>query len=106
MTLADIKELPIFKSQAIAATEQDDKDTHNYLVDCLTRLFYGDYGDVPPEDTELNNEELRVGEGRILAKYEKKYGLVEDIFIVALFSEENKDRLGENRIMIMYCSEY
>ena len=106
MTLADIKGLPIFKSQAVAAAEEGDKDTHNYIVDCLTALFYGDYGKVPPEDTEANNKELVAGEGRILAKYEKRFALVEDIFIVALFSQKEADKLGENRIMILYCSEY
>lgn len=106
MTLADIRELPIFKSQAVAAAEENDKDTHNYLVDCLTAMFYGDYGKVPQEDTDANNEELTAGEGRILAQYDRKYNLMEDIFIIALFSEKNADKLGENRIMIMYCSEY
>ena len=107
MTLADIKKLPIFKSQAIAASEQADKgDTHNYIVDCLTALFYGDYGNVPQEDTDANNNELVAGEGRIVAKYDKKYSLLEDIYIVALFSQSNADRLGDNRIMILYDSEY
>ena len=106
MTLKDIRELPIFKSQAIAAAEQNDKDTHNYLVDCLTAMFYGDYGKVPPEDTEANNNELAAGEGRILAQYDRKFELIEDIFIVALFSQEHADELEENRIMILYCSEY
>ena len=105
MTLADIRELPIFKSQAVALADQD-KDTHNYLVDCMTAMFSGDYGMVPPEDTDANNKELADGEGRILAQYGRKYTLAEDIFIVALFSEKEADRLGDNRIMILYCSEY
>ena len=107
MTLADIRKLPVFKSQAVAAAEQADKgDTHNYLVDCLTALFYGDYGNVPQEDTDANNNELTAGEGRIVAKYDKKHALKEDIYIVALFSQEHADKLEENRIMILYCSEY
>ena len=46
------------------------------------------------------------GEGRIVAKYDRKYALIDDVIIVALFSQEHEDKLEENRIMIMYYSEY
>lgn len=65
--------------------------THNYIVDCLMRLYAGDYGTIGQEDTDANNAELEAGEGRIVAHYEQKHKLTEDIFIIATFSKSMPD---------------
>lgn len=107
MTLEDIKKLPVLQTRGIAAAEAADRgQTHNYIVYCLNRLYIGDYGKIPAEDTEANNAELAEGCGRIVARYEKRQALTEDIYIIAAFDEEIPDSIDANHVMIMLCSEY
>lgn len=107
MTLEDIKALPVLQTRGIAAAEAtDDGQTHNYIVDCLLRLYAGDYGIIPAEDTEANNAELAEGCGRIVARYEKRNALTEDIYIISAFDIEMPDVIDANHTMIMLCSEY
>lgn len=107
MTLDDIKALPVMQTRGIAAdASHDDGQTHNYIIDCLMRLYAGDYGKVPQEDTDANNAELAAGEGRIVARYGKRYDLTEDFYIIATFSQSMPDIIDANHIMLMLCSEY
>lgn len=107
MTLEDIKRLPVMQTRGAAAdSSHDDGQTHNYIVDCLMRLYAGDYGKIPQEDTDANNAELADGEGRIVARYEQAHGLTEDIYIIATFSASMPDVIDANHIMIMLCGEY
>lgn len=107
MTLDDIKALPVMQTRGIAAdSSHDDGATHDYILRCLFKLFDGDYGKVPQEDTDANNAELAAGEGRIVARYEKRHDLTEDFYIIATFSASMPDSLDANHIMIMLCSEY
>jgi len=107
MTLDDVKKLPVMQTRGIAAdAEQDDGQTHNYIIDCLLRLYAGDYGTVPADDTDANNAELAAGEGRIVARYEKRHALTDDIYIIATFSQELPDVIDANHVMIMQCGEY
>ena len=107
MTLEDIKKLPVMQTRGAAAAERsDDGTTHNYMIDCLMRLYAGDYGKVPQEDTDANNAELEAGEGRIVARYAKRHALTDDIYIIATFSQSMPDIIDANNIMIMLCGEY
>lgn len=108
MTLSDVRLLPVLQTRGINADASRDKSgqTHNYIVDCLMRLYAGDYGEIPEEDTAANNDELQAGEGRILARYKAAHDLTEDIYIIAAFSQSMPDIIDANHTMIMYCSEY
>lgn len=104
MTLDDIKKLELLQTRSIA-TDTKDQQTHAYIVNCLQALYKGDYGAIPPEDTEANNAELATGVGRIVARYKANYSLKDDIYIIACFSQEIQS-IDANHIMIMYVTEY
>lgn len=106
MTLEQIRERQVFQTRGIAADIKDNPAAYRYVLECLQRLYKGDYGTVPAEDTDANNSELAAGEGRIVARYKAAEGLQEDIYIIAAFSESMADNLDANNTMIMYVSEY
>lgn len=105
MTLDDIKKILTFQTAAIGEADND-PDTHNYIVNCLMRLYNGDYGEIPPDDTDANNKELEAGQGRIVARYKKAGKLTGDIYIITEFDKDDPDNLDANQTMVMYCSEY
>lgn len=104
MKLNDLRELPLLQTKAIANAYAGDAETFRYITECLGRFYKGDYGEVPEEDTEANNNDLRVGEGHVLARYEGKYMLDSNIYIEACFSDSTPG-IDANHVMIMYCSE-
>lgn len=105
MTAADLQRNFILHTRAIAEASKD-PTTAAYLQDCLLMAFSGNYGEIPAEDAAANNEELEAGEGRILARYEKRGKLAEDIYIICYFSASNPGNIDLNNNMILYCSEY
>lgn len=107
MVLDDVKNLPVMQTRAISTAQaQDEGQTHNYIVDCVHRLYAGDYGKICEDDTAANNAELDAGEGRIVARYEQRHDMTGDIYIIATFSKSMPDSIDANHIMIMYCNEY
>lgn len=105
MTFEDIKKIPLYQTSSIADASKRDPRTHNYIVECLNRFYSGDYGEVPEEDFEYNNQDLKEGEGHLLARYKAKFALDSDIYIETHFSESMPDNLDANNTMIMYCNE-
>ena len=105
MTLNDLKALQVFQTRTISETAKD-PDTLAYILRCLNEFYTGNYGEVPPEDTEANNNDLENGDGHILARYKAAGKLAEDIYINAEIYADEPDNLDANNIMIMYCSEY
>lgn len=103
MTLQDVKKLPLMQTRSIAEACKD-KSTLAYIYTCLDRFYSGDYGEVPAEDTEYNNQDLQAGEGHILARYVQNYCLRDDIYIEAHFSQEVPG-VDANNTLIMYPSE-
>lgn len=83
-----------------------DPETADYIQMCLSLFFSGMYGKMSPDDTELNEEELRAGEGRIMARYEAQGNLREDVYIIAYFSESNPGDIDYNNTTVLYCGEY
>ena len=104
MTLDDLRQLPLLQTRAIAASWNDSPETFAYLSDCVNRFYRGDYGEVPQEDVEANNSDLRAGEGHILARYKGKYDFEGDIYIEAYISE-SMPGIDCNHTMVMYCIE-
>ena len=104
MKLNDLRNLPLLQTRSIADAYAGDTETFRYIAECLGRFYKGDYGEVPEENTEANNNDLRVGEGHVLARYEEKYMLDNDIYIEAYFSDSTPG-IDANHVMIMYCSE-
>jgi hypothetical protein len=105
MNLLDIQKLPLLQTRTIAEVCKRDADTHNYIVDCIKRFYSGDYGTIPPEDTEANNWDLQNGCGHILARYPSKYNLQGDIYIEAHFDEDLQGNIDANNTLVMYRSE-
>ena len=105
MTLEEVKALPVFQTRTIAKAAED-PDTMAYILNCLAKLYAGDYGEVPAEDTDANNRELRDGAGRILARYKPAGKLESDIYIIANFYAEDPDNPEANYTYILYCNEY
>ena len=104
MTLDDLRQLPLLQTSAIAASWNDSPETLAYLSDCVNRFYRGDYGEVPKEDVDANNSDLRAGEGHILARYEGKYSLEGDIYTEAYFYDSVPD-MDYNHVMVVYCVE-
>ena len=77
-----------------------------YLQECLQQFFAGNYGTVPAEDTEANNNELAAGCGRIVARYAAAAGLREDIYIIAYFDKDELESTDCNYTIIEYVGEY
>ena len=102
--LNDLRNLPLLQTRSIADAYAGDTETFRYIAECLGRFYKGDYGEVPEENTEANNNDLRVGEGHVLARYEEKYMLDNDIYIETYFSDSTPG-IDANHIMIMYCLE-
>lgn len=98
-----LQDLPLYQTRTIAEAAKD-APTHNYIVQCLNSFFSGNYGEVPPEDTEANNADLEAGEGHVLARYKAFGTLSHDIYIEAHFSQ-SVPGVDANNIMIMYPEE-
>ena len=103
MTLSDLQKLPFYMTSSIN-TAMKDPETHAYIMMCLFRYYSGDYGEVPPEDTQMNNADLRAGEGHVLARYEAKHKLTSDIYIESHFTPRYKGN-DYNNTVVCYCSE-
>lgn len=77
------------------------------VLDAYARFKRGDWGDTCPEDAALNNEALKDGVSRIVAKYETS---TEPIFIInsgePYSTDENGDMIIKRITTLMYCEEY
>lgn len=104
MTLEELKKIPLLQTRSIAEACKGSEETFGYIVDCLNRFWAGDYGEVPQEDTDANNADLRAGCGHILARYKARHELEGDIYIEAHIDTE-LEGIDYNNTMIMYCSE-
>lgn len=105
MTLEDMKQLQTLQTATIAE-DMKDEETFFYVVNCLNRFYSGDYGEVPPEDTEANNRDLNEGYGHILARY-KAYGKLKgDFYIEAHFDKDAPaEDVDYNNVFICYPEE-
>jgi len=104
MTLKDIRQQELLQTKSIFEACKGSPDTYKYIMECITRFFKGDYGEIDEEDTAANNQDLQEGEGHILARYKAAYNLERDIYIEAHFSE-SVPGVDANNTMIMYCNE-
>ena len=105
MELSDLKKLQTLQTATIAEAMKDE-GTFFYVVECLNRFYAGDYGEVPAEDTEANNGDLRDGIGHVLARYKAKGKLSEDFYIEAHFDKDAPiEDPNYNHILIMYPME-
>ena len=77
------------------------------VFDAYRRFKLGDWGNTHPEDAKLNDEALRDGVSRIVAKYETSK---KPIFIIN--SDEPYDTDEDGNVIVkrittlMYCDEY
>lgn len=107
---ARIRKLRSLTKHRIVATRAtgkaiEDPATAVYIYGCLDACFSGDYGMMEPEAIDSNDLELASGEGRIMARYEQREQLREDVYIIAYFSEAEPDE-DNNFTEILYVSEY
>lgn len=73
-----------FMTQGIANMLGDGKICEE-LLDAFGRYTKCDWGDIPEEDKALNDEAVRVGDGRTLAAYNTSKG---EIWIITDFGDE------------------
>ena len=104
MTLEDLKKIPTLQTRGIAEAAKDPK-TALYIVECLNRFWAGDYGDIPPEDTAANNEDLQAGNGHILAAYPAAGKLEGRFYIEAHFYAPMLNNIDYTNTVIMYSHE-
>ena len=60
MRASDLQRNALVTTAAVAEAAKDPA-TLDYIQTCLSLFFSGMYGKMGPEDTELNEEELRAG---------------------------------------------
>lgn len=104
MTLQEIRKNRLTVTRAVADAMKD-LQTAAYIFGCLNDCFRGDYGEMPPEDAEANNRELKAGEGRIVARYEARGTMEQDIYIICYFSEQEPGA-DCNFTEMIYVNEY
>lgn len=102
--MMNLRTIQTFQTRTVAGACQDPR-TRLYITRCLSRFYRGDYGEIPQEDADLNNADLKAGEGHVLARYKASHNLDRDIYIESCFSQSNPDVLDCNYTMIMYCDE-
>ena len=78
----------------------EDKETAQAVFEAVRRFNAGDWGKMPDEDKEANNNDLRAREGHVLARYETPNG---DIYINLTFAADPGE---EDTALVMYCGEY
>lgn len=105
MNLEDLKQIPLLQTATIAHVIEQDPEALQYIISCVNRFYAGDYGTMCEEDTEANNADLRAGYGHILARYEQKHSLTDDIYIEAHFDKDNLNDIDYTNVLIMYPDE-
>ena len=108
MTLGDLSKVRLLQTKGIAeacSEEIGGNATFVYIMQCLTRFYSGDYGEVCEEDTVANNKDLADGYGHVLAVYKKAHNLTDNIFIEAHIDRDCPGDTECNHVMVMYPSE-
>lgn len=103
MTIFELQRYSVYQSAAVAKVCRD-PDTSEYISECISRFFDYDFGMIGEEDTALNMSDIAAGAGHVLARYEAKHKLAEDVYIESHFS---KDMPGTdyNNTVVCYVSE-
>jgi len=105
MTLEDLKKIKLLQTRSVAEAMTKDEKTFAYVADCVNRFWAGDYGEVPTEDTDANNNDLSCGYGHVLAHYKQAYELTNDIYIEAHFDKDNLNDIDYTQTLVMYVDE-
>ena len=79
----------------IASDINRSKATEGAILEALRRYISGEWGDLPPEDKEIDDRAIATGDDRILARYKAPE---EDIYIITEW-----DR---SYTTVLYISEY
>lgn len=85
----------LVQTRGLNSITEGNPDRHNEVVDAFLKYQRGDWGNTCAEDAELNNEAVRTGQDRIVAKYCLSFG---NIFIITEW-----DR---SYTTLMLCEEY
>lgn len=85
----------IMQTRGLYAKIEGNPDRHNEVVNALHRYMACDWGNTSPEDCGYNNEAVRTGGDRIIAKYNLSFA---SIFIITEWNREYTT--------IMLCNEY
>lgn len=80
---------PLFITAGIAQAARDDVGFLSEILECLRRYQLGDWGDLCPEDVQLNAEALRTG-ARLMGAYTTKRG--GKIWIITEAADDNGQR--------------
>ena len=80
---------PLFITAGIAQAARDDAGFLSEIFECLRRYQLGDWGDLCPEDMQLNEAELRTG-ARLMGAYATKRG--GKIWIITEAADDNGQR--------------
>lgn len=81
---------------AAIAEAMKEPGTRDAVLDALRRFTFQDWGNVPVEDKEANDSDLRAGTGRILARYSTPPG---DIYIISYPGTDTP-------ATVLFCNEY
>jgi hypothetical protein len=80
---------PLFITAGIAQAARDDVGFLSEILECLRRYQLGDWGDLCPEDMQLNEAALRTG-ARLMGAYTTKRG--GKIWIITEAADDNGQR--------------
>lgn len=85
----------VMQTRGLYSLLEGNPTRHNEVVEAFNRYTAGDWGNICPDDAEMNNAAVRTGADRILAKYTLSFG---NIYIITEW-----DR---SYTTIMLCEEY
>lgn len=89
-----------FITRALNDDVADSEEMAKAVYEAFKKFNKGDWGKVPDEDKEANDEDLRQRDGHVLGRYETPKG---DIYINLIFDEPS---IKSDCATAMYCSEY
>jgi len=85
----------ILQTRGLHSLIGDSPERHNEVVTAFNKYISGNWGNTSPADAEMNNDAVRTGNDRIVAKYRLSFA---DIFIITEY-----DR---SYTTILLCDEY
>ena len=64
-------------TRGIAAKMKEDKGFARFVYDCVARYAHKDWGDTCEDDWKLNDDAVKSGDDRIVAKYDNIFIITE-----------------------------
>ena len=96
MSETEEREVMASVTKTLRAAMQRDEGTAEAVDAAFKSFLMGEWGDIPESDKRANEQDIKDGAGRILARYKTPSG---DIYIIQYVGEGQP-------VQALFCSEY